>query len=91
MRSVSPNLGWGDERVVAEEQVDYMPVSATFVIWDDNTRSIVTRWTFTPEERQRIANGEDVYFAQVNFGNPMIPIQVGLREHFTLIPEDHIK
>lgn len=61
MRPIAPRIQGADEFVVAEEQLQYMPVVACLVQFDDEL-SRVCRWTFTPEERAKIAAGEDLYF-----------------------------
>jgi hypothetical protein len=40
---------------------------------------LLTRWRFTPEERAKVAGGEDLYLALLTFGNPVQPmiVQVG--------------
>ena len=77
-RAVAPRTG-APEVTVAEEQEQYMPVTVAFHRFADEApgvRHLVTRWTFTPEERARIAAGEDVYVGQLNFGGPMTPLVV---------------
>ena len=43
---------------------------------------MISRWTLTPDERQRIASGDDLYIEQLTFGHPFQPVlpAVGLRE-----------
>ena len=43
---------------------------------------VISRWSLTPEERARIAAGEDLYLEQLTFGNLFQPIlpTVGLRD-----------
>jgi hypothetical protein len=49
--------------MIAEEQHEYMPLTAAFVTYSDSDQVVrVCRWTFTAEERARVAAGEDVYF-----------------------------
>ena len=62
MRSVAPRIEGADEFTIAEDQLEYMPIVACLVQFSDGTTARVCRWTFTPEERQRIASGEDLYF-----------------------------
>ncbi len=71
MRPIAPRIEGADEFVIAEEQLEYMPVTACLVQFDDEL-SRVCRWTFTPEERERIAAGEDLYFGTVA-SCPLIP------------------
>lgn len=75
MRPVAPRTG-APEITVAEEQEEYMPVTVGVYQYEDGTRVLMTRWTLTPEERQRVADGEDIYVGQLNFGAPMTPLIV---------------
>lgn len=62
MRPVSPRIKGADEVMVAEDQLEYMPLAAAFVEYGDGSVQRICRWTFSPEERARIAAGEDIYF-----------------------------
>ena len=76
MRAIAPRTG-APEVTVAEEQPEYLPI--TVAMYEDEHGAVyrVTRWTFSPEERERIARGEDVYVSQVSFGQaPMTPLMV---------------
>lgn len=74
MRCVAPRTG-APEVMVAENQEEYLTVTVAIHHNPDGAgRYLLTRWTFTPEERDRIAKGEDLYVAQLNFGSPMTPI-----------------
>lgn len=75
MRPVAPRTG-APEVMVAEHQEEYMPLAVALYDYTDGTRGLLTRWTFTPEERAAIAGGEDVYVHQTNFGTPMTPLIV---------------
>lgn len=37
---------------------------------------VVCRWTFSDEEREAIANGEDLYVSTMTFNNPFQPVKV---------------
>jgi hypothetical protein len=50
------------EITIAEDQLEYAPIVASILDCGDGNLQRVCRWTFTPEERQRIAVGEDMYF-----------------------------
>jgi hypothetical protein len=39
----------------------------------DAQRRVLSRWEFTPEEREMIAQGADVYVALMTFGHPYQP------------------
>jgi hypothetical protein len=75
MRPIAPRTGF-PEVTIAEEQEEYMPVTVALYQYDDGVRGLLTRWTFTPEERAAVAAGEDVYVQQLNFGTPMTPLIV---------------
>jgi len=62
MRPVSPRIDGADEVMIAEEQAEYAPLAAAIVRYENGAVERVCRWTFTPEERAKIAAGEDVYF-----------------------------
>jgi hypothetical protein len=62
MRSIAPRIEGADEFSIAEDQLEFMPVTACLVRFSDNSVSRVLRYTFTSEERAKIAAGEDIYF-----------------------------
>lgn len=70
MRMIAPRTG-APEITVAEDQPEYLALTAAVY---DNT--LLTRWTFTPEERARIAAGEDLYLGVMTFGRPLQPLSV---------------
>lgn len=85
MHMIAPRLGDAEEITVAEEQLEFKPlVVACFRYPDDDPDYpgmpfVVSRWTFTQEERARIAAGEDIVIAHLTGGGPMQPLapQVG--------------
>jgi hypothetical protein len=62
MRPIAPRIEGADEITIAEEQHEYMTITAAIVHYGDGSTHRVCRWTFTPEERAQIAAGEDIYF-----------------------------
>lgn len=86
MHPVSPAIPGVPERTFAEAQPEYEPVRVAFLAHDLGT-NLLTRWTLSDEERQRIAAGEDLYVGQLSFGGPMTPITVGLRDAFVADPQ----
>jgi hypothetical protein len=79
MRPVAPKFPEIEqvrEVVIAEDQHEYKSLTGAIVTFDDGARQVYARWTFTPEERARIAAGEDVY---VSFPNFMAPHTIELR------------
>ena len=77
MRAIAPRTG-ADEATFAEEQDEYMPITVAVHPHTDGSRSLLTRWTMTDDERRRVAAGEDIYVAQMNFGGPMTPLLVSV-------------
>lgn len=79
MRPVAPRTG-AEERTFAEDQEEYLPV--TVAIYPDflgeGTRGLLWRYTLTPEERQRVAAGEDIYIMHLNFNEPLTPQQASV-------------
>lgn len=77
MRMRAPRLGEQfPEITIAEDQEQYMPITVAPVTFSDGAFGIVSRWTFTPEERARIAAGEDLYVTLMTFRQPMQPISL---------------
>jgi hypothetical protein len=62
MRPVAPRIKGGMEITIAEEQLEYEPITASILDYGDGNLQRVCRWTFTPQERARIDGGEDIYF-----------------------------
>jgi hypothetical protein len=79
MRMISPNVGL-PEITVAEDQHEYLTLTAALVEWDDGSRGILTRWRLTHNEKERVANGEDLYITVLTFGQPLQPIAVVVGE-----------
>ena len=71
----APRLGDGFPEIqVAEEQHEYLQVTAAPVVFNDGTAGLCTRWAFTEEERAAIARGEDLYVLLL--GTRMQPISM---------------
>lgn len=81
MHPIAPNLNHpaAEEVRVAEQQPEYDPITMARVSYADGTTWMVGRWTFTPEERKRIAKGEDVY---VSFPQHTFPHLLTLRPEY---------
>lgn len=75
MRPVSPNTG-APEITVAENQHEYLTITAAVYEWSDGRKGLLTRWHLTDEDKTRIANGEDVYLMMLTFGKPMQPVKI---------------
>lgn len=82
MRPVAPRTG-AEELTFAEEQPEYLPITvATYPQYaGPGSRGLLWRYTFTPEEREAIFHGEDVYVMQLNFNTPMTPMSASVGPH----------
>lgn len=67
-------------RKYGDNQPEYRPLPS--VLFDGSNGRVLSRWTLTPEERKKVADGEDLYIEQLTFGNKPQPIlpNIGLRE-----------
>jgi hypothetical protein len=74
MRSIAPRTG-APEVHVARDQEEYLEICAA-LYEVDGIPALLTRWTFTEEERRRIAEGEDLYLGVLTFGQPMQPVMI---------------
>lgn len=84
MRPIAPNfpqIHQIREVVIAEDQHEYKSLTGAIVTYGDGTVDTWARWTFTPEERAKIAAGEDVY---LSFPGRMAPHSVQLRPDWAL-------
>lgn len=73
--------------IIGKEQPQYLPLPA--IRLEGKECEMLTRWTFTPEERMAIAAGEDLYISVYTFGQTFHPIlpTVGVHEALTAIPK----
>lgn len=75
MKTVSPvlpGMGFESQEIrIAENQPEYNTVQALIV---DNGNQLLFRFQFSDEERQRIAEGQDLYMFMATFGRPMHPL-----------------
>lgn len=81
MESIEPAIA-ADTRTVAKHQGDqgYVPVRAVFATHPDYPRSgtmhnaVIMAFRPSPEERQQIADGADIYVSLLTFGRPQQPV-----------------
>ena len=66
------------EVVFAKEQPEYRPLPALRL--DDPSNPIVSRWTFTKEERARVAAGSDLLLTQYIFEDLFHPLHLEVTE-----------
>jgi hypothetical protein len=62
------------EVVFAKDQPQYIPLRA--ITSRDDRKDVMSRWTFTPEQRKAIADGADIYLRLLTFGHPLQPISI---------------
>lgn len=64
----------------AKDQPQYQPLPVARLQGKEGR--LISRWSLTDEERQRIAAGEDLYIEVLTFGEPLQPLlpTVGLRD-----------
>lgn len=64
----------------AKDQPKYIPLPTVRLKGKEGR--VISRWTFTAEERAKIAAGEDLYLEQLTFGSRLQPIlpTIGLRD-----------
>lgn len=80
MRPIAPRLGdIAEEITVAEEQEEFKPLTMARVPVEGGGFYMFARWTLTPEERRRVAAGEDIY---VRFPEHTFPHHLSLRPEF---------
>lgn len=62
------------ERTYAEHQSAYVPLRA--LVAPDGR--VLTRWALSPEQRQAVAQGADLYLQTLTFGRPLQPVLLGV-------------
>jgi hypothetical protein len=66
------------EIVLAKDQPQYRPLR---VLRGHTAESIVmSRWTFTAEQRDAIARGADVFLSLMTFGQPVQPVTLAISD-----------
>ena len=60
------------EVVYAEDQPEYIPLRT--LVSNDLRKAVLSRWEPTPEQREAIAGGADIYLQMLTFGQPLQPI-----------------
>lgn len=78
MKPIHPGTG-AQEVTVAEDQPEYIKYPAALYQTKEGTLCLLSRWTFTDEEREMIARGEDLFVGILTGGRPVQPVifQVG--------------
>jgi hypothetical protein len=69
-----------EEIVFAENQPQYIPLRA--LVYETYPSSgdvrVMSRWTLTPEQRQAVLNGADIYLTCLTFGRPLQPVTMAI-------------
>ena len=73
------------EIVLAEDQPEYIPLPV--LVQSGPEKRMTSRWSLSAEERQKVANGADIFLQQLTFGHPFQPVALGLEEDFFTPPE----
>lgn len=60
------------ETVYAKDQPEYQPLPVVKIEGPEG--QVLSRWHLSPEDRQRIAEGQDVYLWVSTFGRPLQPV-----------------
>lgn len=63
-----------EEAVYAKDQPEYVPLPSIKSRKPDGRGTILTRWTFTEEERKAISEGADLFVRVHTFCQPLQPI-----------------
>ncbi len=61
------------EVVYAKDQPEYLPLH---VLRGNNKGAVLSRWTFTDEQRQAIADGADIFLDVLTFNQPLQPLAI---------------
>jgi hypothetical protein len=66
------------EIIIALDQPQYIPLrTLQFAIeGQPEVKRVFSRWTLTPEQRQAVANGDDILIDQLTFGRGVTPLRV---------------
>lgn len=66
------------EVVYAKHQPEYLPLRS--LVSSDNMGAVISRWTFTPEQRKSIAEGADIFLEVNTFHQPLQPIRIAVSD-----------
>ena len=87
MNPVSPVIPGHEnfETVFAKDQPEYLPLPTI-----QTDKAVLSRWSLTPEEREYIAQGGDLFIIQLNYAQalqPVLPIANNSREALRILIE----
>lgn len=78
------------EKIYALEQGEYIPLrtlpgkvedplpTRLTTLPAENSYSAITRWEPTPEQRQAIADGADIFLEVIHFRGPLAPVRLAI-------------
>jgi hypothetical protein len=66
------------EIVLAKDQPQYRPLRALRGYTSESV--VMSRWTFTTEQREAIARGADVFLSLMTFGQPVQPVTLAISD-----------
>jgi len=72
MVPVEPTTGIGSPVIYAKDQPEYLPLPARKTVDGD----VITEWSLTEEERDRVARGENIRLTLLTFNLPLQPIRL---------------
>jgi hypothetical protein len=77
MASIGPVVdGLEDfEKIYALEQAEYIPLRT---LPGENGLSAITRWELSPEQRQAILDGADIFLEVFHFRRPLAPVRMAI-------------
>lgn len=78
MRAVAPRIKGVDETTAAAEQEEYREITIGIGVTENGVPTIVTRWKFEAEERERVLNGEDLFITIISPRLTMPPLVVSI-------------
>jgi hypothetical protein len=84
---IAPRTG-APEVTIAENQPEYLTLTAAAYEYSDGAYGLLTRWRLTEDERKRLLAGEDVYLMQLTFRKPMQPVRLQVGPNGYLVDAD---
>lgn len=67
-----------EEVVYAKDQPEYIPLRT--LVSESAERRVISRWTFTDEQRKAIAEGADIFLELLTFEHPLQPIRMAVSD-----------
>lgn len=71
--------GFEDQEIVyAKDQPQYIPLRT--LRSPNADAAVLSRWTFTAEQRKAVADGADIFLELMTFGLPLQPIRIAVSD-----------